>query len=305
MNTEKLDFFVIGAQKCATSWLYYCLRDHPELAVPEKKYEPGYIGGEVFNEKGAGWFFDRFSTSDRSIKRGDVSVDYLYDLGAAAACKQYSHDESRFIASLRHPVNRAISSYFWYVRRTDLDYKPLEEGLAPLLDSKPGFPDALPGVYEQIVRRSCYANQLQTYLSHYSANQIKVCLYEDISAHPARTISDLYSFLNVDADFMPGSLKAQPKKNAHLPFLTRFERIANKKAVAKLANYMNQAAVLMGLGKKPALADASMKKLQELFEPQVDATRDVLSQLPEGNRPNGSLLRSLWTELPTVEVTND
>ena len=31
-----LEFLLIGAQKCATSWLYLCLAEHPEMsALPE------------------------------------------------------------------------------------------------------------------------------------------------------------------------------------------------------------------------------------------------------------------------------
>ena len=45
---KKLDFLVIGSQKCATSWLFYCLQEHYELLLPTKKNEKEYIGGDIY-----------------------------------------------------------------------------------------------------------------------------------------------------------------------------------------------------------------------------------------------------------------
>jgi hypothetical protein len=33
-RTLPLEFPLIGAQKCATRWLYLCLAEHPEIAMP-------------------------------------------------------------------------------------------------------------------------------------------------------------------------------------------------------------------------------------------------------------------------------
>ena len=76
---RRLDFLVIGAQKCATSWLYYCLKDHPELYLPAKKREIQYLGGRLFHEKGVDWYFSLFQGAHRNQKIGDVSVEYIFD----------------------------------------------------------------------------------------------------------------------------------------------------------------------------------------------------------------------------------
>ena len=31
------NFICIGAQRAGTTWLYHCLKEHPEVFVPEKK----------------------------------------------------------------------------------------------------------------------------------------------------------------------------------------------------------------------------------------------------------------------------
>ena len=42
MKNYGIDFFIIGGQKCATTWLYHCLNDHPEIEVGGGKVEKYY-----------------------------------------------------------------------------------------------------------------------------------------------------------------------------------------------------------------------------------------------------------------------
>ena len=305
MNANKLDFLLVGAQKCATSWLFYCLSEHPELILPKKKLEPGYIGGKMFQEKGEDWFFDRFSMPANGQLLGDVSVDYLYDINSARACTKYTHSNTKFIASLRHPVERAISSYFWYVRRKNLPLMSLNEGLLPLLDSSPGFPFPLEGIYEQIARRGCFGPQIEQFTKIYGVDRFYVATYDDITSSPKNVLRDIYSFLSVNPDFIPMSLTSKPKKNAHLPILTRLERVANKKILAKISNYMNQTASFIGAGRKPQLARKIANRLQELYAPCIEETRQIMMQLPSSQRPSDQVIQSLWSTIPQINLTND
>ena len=54
---EKIDFLIIGAQKSATSWLYDCISEHPQICVPKQKKEIEYIGGELYKKNGLEWYF--------------------------------------------------------------------------------------------------------------------------------------------------------------------------------------------------------------------------------------------------------
>ncbi|RED96151.1 sulfotransferase domain-containing protein [Marinoscillum furvescens] len=308
MIQNQLDFIVIGAQKCATSWLYYCLSEHPSIVVPRKKYEPGYIGGKVFNEQGPEWFFNRFPESDTKVGtlKGDISVDYLYDSHSAKACRPFVHDQTKFIASLRHPIERAISSYYWYVRRKELPLSSLEKGLEPILDARPGFPDKFENnIYEQIVKRGCYSGQIEQYTSIYGPESFHVTLFELIQNSPQEVIKGLYKTLAVDDKYVPTSLNSKPKQNAHLSLLLQFERIANIKPIAKLANYMNQTAVYLGMSKKPKISKNMVDKLHELYAPVIEETREVLIKLPETNRPKDGEIKNLWSKSTYRINTND
>ena len=61
---QKLDFAVIGSQKCASTWIYDCLKDHPKLNLRNSKNEDWYYGGTVYNQKGNYWYFSVFSKKE-------------------------------------------------------------------------------------------------------------------------------------------------------------------------------------------------------------------------------------------------
>lgn len=294
MKKRDLDFFVVGAQKCATSWMFYCLQDHPSIVLPSRKVEIGYIGGEMFHEKGECWFYDRFSEPDVGQKVGDVSVDYLYDTASAGVLKDYSI-QPKIIVSLRDPLERMISSYYWLLRRGKLPNLPLNEGLKPLIAEEPGFPRRIDSALEEVVRRSCYAEQIETYLQQYPADDLLIVLYDEIKSEPLKSIQKVYHHIGVEDDFNPPSLSAQPKKNTYNKALLAFERIANLKIIAKISNYAHQ-----GLGKlsrkekKPELSDELKCELQARFAPQIRATREVMMRLPSANRPADEVIDNLW-----------
>jgi len=271
--------------------MYYCLKDHPEICVPDQKLEAGYIGGKLYGEKGVDWFFDRFKCADTQIK-GDISVEYLYDRTTPNALKPFLPDP-KFIVSLRDPVDRMVSSYFWLIRRGKIENLPLEKGIEIILDQKQGFPDLIEGPLEEVVRRSCYGPQIEGFIDVYGAERMFVLLYESIATADLDVIQNIYSFLGVSSSFVPPSLNTAPKKNSYNKALLAIENKFQSKIIAKLINYTNQAVVLIKPPKK--VLDASLRlKLNELFAPTIEQTLDVLATIPEQQVPDSSMVRELW-----------
>ena len=92
-------------------WLYYCLRDHPQIRVPQHKIEYGYLGSKTFHEKGEPWYFGRFPQMIGEPVNGDVAVDYMLDPTVPEQLPPYTRDP-KFIAPPRHPVERMVSAYY-------------------------------------------------------------------------------------------------------------------------------------------------------------------------------------------------
>ncbi|MGH7669524.1 MAG: sulfotransferase family protein, partial [Gemmatimonadaceae bacterium] len=111
-----IGFLVVGAQKGATSWLFYCLREHPQLCLPDKKRESDYIGGPTYRERGEAWYFGLFAGQLPGQLAGAVSVDYLFDTAAADEVWRVA-PQAKLIAIVREPVDRAVSAYYWLIRK--------------------------------------------------------------------------------------------------------------------------------------------------------------------------------------------
>lgn len=291
MKPQDLDYFVIGAQKCATSWMYYCLRDHPDICVPSKKLEAGYVGGAMFKEMGEEWFFDRFQPKPDQIT-GDVSVEYMWDPTAAEALRAYA-TKAKLVISLRHPVDRMVSGYFWLLRKGDLPNIPLEDGIAQVLASEPGFSNPLDGPLDQVVRRSCYGPQIQRYIDVYGAEKIKVILYEDVAEDGLAQMQSIYQFLGVDDGFVPPSLNSAPKKNSYNSWLLAVENSTRSKTVARLCNYAHQVIDYVS-PRRDILSRDMRRQLNTLFAPAIEDIRAVLQTLPHDQCPSDQTLTKRW-----------
>ena len=51
-NLKKPNLFIIGAPKCGTTFLYYYLRQHPDIFFPSFK-EPHFFGSDLNRKNGA------------------------------------------------------------------------------------------------------------------------------------------------------------------------------------------------------------------------------------------------------------
>ena len=75
---QPLNFLVIGAQKCATTWLFECLNEHPDICLPKHKREVEYMGGPLYKEQGGQqWYLSLLNHCDNNKVKGDVSVEYI------------------------------------------------------------------------------------------------------------------------------------------------------------------------------------------------------------------------------------
>jgi hypothetical protein len=300
----RLDFLVIGAQKCATSWMYYCLKEHPELFLPATKREVHYLGGEVVRERGEAWYFSLVEGATPQQKTGDVSVQYLFDPRSPALVHQWLPDV-RLIVSLRNPVDRAVSAYYWYVRKQLLPVDlSLEDALYQAIDATRTEPE--PGsraaTVRELVDRGCYDVQLERYLRYFRPDQFLLVLYEEISADPLPVIQQVYRGLGVAPDFVPESLNTRPKQNSYARTLFFLERLATRnprdlrsRVVSTAANLSNQLLCKLGRASdKPRLSPALTGALTDFFAPHVARTGRMLLQTPAANRPSRTDLASLW-----------
>ena len=184
----RVEVIGIGVQKAATSWLFRCLTQHPELRG--SNLEGGDKELNFFNryhEYGYDWYENRFEVG--SWKNVEFSVLYFHDRNVPERIKAYNPD-ARLILCLRNPVERAISQYRHEIRHGRIDYKP------------GGFWDAVarnPAYVEQ----GLYAAHLERWLEHFDLGQILILDYDEIRRDPLQVLKSTFDFLDAASDFSP------------------------------------------------------------------------------------------------------
>lgn len=208
------NFFIVGAQKSGTTALYWYLRQHPNVFMPERK-EPSYFafdGPPTFRGPGAAnrAVLDRaayerlFDPGAGCAGRGEASTSYLYSTQAPPRILDAVPD-ARLMAILRHPADRAYSA-FQQLKR---------DGREPARD----FAEALALEPRRIEENwaygyryrdfGYYGRQLARYYDLFPRDRIRVFLHEDLRDRPNDVVRDAFSFLGVDPAFTP-DLSVEP-----------------------------------------------------------------------------------------------
>lgn len=292
---DKIDFLIIGVQKSATSWLYECISEHPQICVSKQKKEIEYIGGELYKKNGLEWYFSLFDHCGGEKVKGDASVEYLYNESSPELVKQFLPN-AKLIVSLRNPNERAISAYYWYLRKGLLSSeKSMSETLTYLKKCYKEGKKNIAGI--DIIERGIYHEQLARYLKYFDGSQLLILLYEEIKSNPASVLKKLFAFLNVDENFIPKSILDKPKQNSYSKWVIKFERLnPRSKIIAGIAHALNR--VLLGFGNKEKASPHEKEGcdiLSELYKDSINKTKAIIESLPANNQPGMDILKT-WNK---------
>jgi hypothetical protein len=205
-------FFLVGAQRCGTTYLHRILDEHPEIAmakpvVPEPKF---FVDDDLYR-RGLDWYEKTFFSDTAAGRRGEKSATYLEsDLAADRIAASYPG--ARIVVVLRDPVARAVSNY-WFSVDNDLETLPLEEALTADEEARAQAHDGWYHVRGKRVsaspfsyrRRGRYVDDLPRYVTRFGRDNIEILVFED-TVGSSEAIAGLYSFLGADPSFTPPSL---------------------------------------------------------------------------------------------------
>ena len=183
-----IDFIGIGAQKSGTSWVYACLYEHPEICAPIKEIH--FFSRSRF-EKGSAWYESHFKKCSQWSKKGEFSTSYLYSPEAPMRIKK-QYPKVKIIAILRDPIARAYSHY-----RNAIKAGEISEAVPFLTYVQEE---------ESVLAQGRYAEQLARYRNLFPREQMLVLVYEDIARDPHAFMQSIYTFIGVDASFVPSML---------------------------------------------------------------------------------------------------
>jgi len=200
------DFFLVGAPRSGTTALCNYLRTHPEVFVSSPK-EPTYFGRDLQPKRYPTLesYLELFCDVGEAVRVGDGSVAYLASEFAAEEIHAFN-PQARIMILLRNPVDMVFSLHRKHYLMGIEPCRTLEDALAAesgRLANGTGVPE---GVCPKVIAlryRAHYAPQIQRFLDVFPASQVKMFLFDDFQANPARSFGECCHFLGVREDILP------------------------------------------------------------------------------------------------------
>ena len=129
------NFLVVGAAKSGTTSIYYYLKQHPEIFLPDLKECRFFsniktsINNPITNKPHNVGIINNYDDYIKLFENitvekviGDVSPDYLYYYQSSIKnIKKNLGNEVKIIIILRNPIERAFSNYFHLVKENNFD----------------------------------------------------------------------------------------------------------------------------------------------------------------------------------------
>ncbi|MGK7344303.1 MAG: sulfotransferase family protein [Candidatus Nitrospinota bacterium M3_3B_026] len=196
------DFIGVGAAKCGTTWWHNLITAHPQVSalrggIKQASFFCEYIDNipdERLRE------YQALFLRPAGMIAGEWTPRYMYDKHSVDLIKKYFPD-TKILVILRDPLERFRSGVNWH-----------------LVESGPGkyasLDDYLDGQYchwwphniADALARSMYWYQMRHLEQVYNRANILLLQYEKCVRCPETELKKTYSFLGLDADFLPDNL---------------------------------------------------------------------------------------------------
>ena len=302
---RNLDYVIIGAQRCRSTFLNDSLREHPDAFAP--RGELAYFEDPHYDERNRRALDAMFRaappTSVKGFKRADLLARSECPARIARDCP-----DARILVVLREPLARTVSAFFHAIRTNVLEPMPLNDGLRQMLS---GERSETIGQGTGLLTDGRYALHLRRYLDHLDPSSMSVVLDDDLDTAHDETMRRVYEFVGLDARYSPrtGRVNEGVYSLDRLRLLrwgTRaLYRVDDRGRVAALhtgiaARAWNRGIYLVdGLlfaplarNEAPVLDDDVRKLLIERFEPEVADLEKILGR-------SLAAWRSRWAEAGT------
>ena len=257
---QPVDIFHIGPQKAASTWVYGCLDEHPEVACPPQ-LDIFYF--DMFYHRGRSWYEEWFRGARPGQKLIDPTNTYIRCAWAAERIAR-ENPAARIVLCMRHPIERAFSHY-WHEKRRGRNYE-FEEVLTNY------------DLYSSWLEPGFYARHIARFLNHFPKEQILAQLYDGLKSDPAGFLHELLTFIGVDTDFRPSVLtrranEAGPRRD---PLNRNLERV--RKGLERAGIPLGSLGSRMG-GKTEYLRGIDpdlRRRLDEICAPEIDDLERLL-----------------------------
>lgn len=202
-NNPLPDCLIIGAKRAGTTWLYYNMIHHPQIAAAARK-EVHYF--DLNHHLGPNWYRSFFKPAKPGAPALNIEASpyYLFHPAVPARVKALLPD-ARFIALLRDPVERAWSEYM-HSRQRGLEPLEFSEALEAEASRLRGEEDRILANprylshahrYQAYQTRGIYSRQLARWFEHFPRDRFLILQAEDMQRNPLEMFGRVVDFLGL------------------------------------------------------------------------------------------------------------
>lgn len=243
----RLDFMVVGAQKCGTTALAQFLALHPEIGMAPKKevhlfdsaeYSREWTPADIDARYRPHFTHRNFTGGKQKPILGEATPIYMFFPDIPAELRRYNAD-LRLVILLRDPVERAISHYYMEKGRGS-ECRPfwqalLLERIRLFLDRDPREPESAHRV-QSYRARGFYSRQLRNLYQAFDPSRVLIVQSRDLLHRHDAELRRVFEFLGVCPDVhIPQEIvfKGEPGRRKHrvaswllrLSYLAEFVRL--------------------------------------------------------------------------------
>ncbi|MBS0018680.1 MAG: sulfotransferase [Arthrospira sp. SH-MAG29] len=243
MNPGKLpNFLIIGVEKSGTTSIYNYLNQHPEVYMSPVK-ETNFLEREWSlddNRKPSRIdtlekYTDLFKSVTNEKAIGEVSPNYLFKYKTSIPKIDKILPNTKLIAILRNPVDRAYSDYLMHIR--DVIGGKNVPSLSAQATKNP--------ITSFTIKKGFYVEPLMAFFEKFGRENIKVYWYDDLQESPVAFMQDIYEFIGVDKTFIPDTSRraqqAAVPKNQTVNSVLRTQNPVRKTVASILRLFLPEA----------------------------------------------------------------
>ena len=173
-----VNFLLIGAMKCGTSFLAKNLSDHDEISFSSIK-EPHYFSKYQISLKQYHELFDF-----KKPLRGEASTTYTFfpsfNVNIVQDIYRYNPN-MKLLYIVRNPLDRLVSDYMHLYSRKYTSLS-IDEAIKNIPD---------------LINRTKYFSHIERYLQYFNSDQFFLITYEELTQRPLTTMNKIAKFLNI------------------------------------------------------------------------------------------------------------
>lgn len=283
----QINFLIVGAAKAGTTSLYYWLKQHPEVFIPDIE-EPSYF---VHGYSLSDWdkYLSLFEPGRGKRAIGEKSTAYLVAPESSQWIRKMLGD-IKIIILLRNPVQRALSLYSWMVMEGYEWISTFEQAFAE--EEKRFYDESFrwknPEYFWDYMyfRSGLYYEQVKRYIDAFGSELVKVYLFEDLVRFPAEVYTDVCNVLEVSTGFRPDFTPKNPSKiprSIALQYLLRKLQRSSRRLPRGSRFIARQfVSLVMSLNKKvghkPKIPLEVKKRLREMYRTDITKLGELIQR---------------------------